>query len=114
MFALEGAPSMPTYGEALWWTAMIMTTMGSEVWPHTAEGRIHCVILALYAFTVFGYMTASLATFFIGRDAENSKAEIAGAADVRALHSELRALRQEVRRLADVAASPQDGRPHEQ
>jgi len=27
--------------------------------------------LALYAFAVFGYVTATLASFFIGRDAEN-------------------------------------------
>jgi voltage-gated potassium channel len=33
----------------------------------------------LYAFGVFGYMTATLATFFVGRDAENDEAELAGA-----------------------------------
>ena len=52
MFAFEnempGAPR--SYGAALWWTAMIMTTMGSEYWPQTVEGRVLCVFLALYAF----------------------------------------------------------------
>lgn len=32
-----------SYGTALWWTAMILTTMGSDYWPKTAEGRILCV-----------------------------------------------------------------------
>ena len=56
------------YGTALWWTAMLMTTMGSAYWPQTGEGRILCVLLALYAFAVFGYVTATLATFFVSRD----------------------------------------------
>lgn len=48
------------YGSALWWTAMLMTTMGSEYWPQTPEGRVLCFLLSLYAFTVFGYLTAAM------------------------------------------------------
>src|SRR5512141_1270025 len=33
-------------------------------------------------FTIFGYVTATLATFFVGRDAENTEAELAGAKKV--------------------------------
>ncbi len=40
---------------------MIMTTMGS--WPQTPEGRVLCLLLAVYAFAVFGYVTAMLAAF---------------------------------------------------
>lgn len=81
MFAFESvAPGgIKTYGEALWWTAMVLTTMGSQYWPQTLEGRVLCIFLALYAFDVFGYVMTTLATFFIGRDAENDEAEIAGA-----------------------------------
>lgn len=71
MYSFEKeAPSggFEDYGEALWWTAMIMTTMGSQYWPATAEGRLLCLLLALYAFAVFGYVTATIATFFIGMD----------------------------------------------
>ncbi|MFN2375544.1 MAG: ion transporter [Candidatus Binatia bacterium] len=101
MYALENeAPGGPTgYGEALWWTAMILTTMGSQYWPQTAEGRVLCVFLALYAFGVFGYVTAALATFFVGRDAENADAEVAGARQLAALRDEVIALREEVRTL---------------
>jgi voltage-gated potassium channel len=84
------------YGTALWWTAMIMTTMGSEYWPQTAEGRVLCFLLSLYAFAVFGYVTATLASFFIGRDAENDQAELAGARAVESLRAEIRLLREEV------------------
>jgi voltage-gated potassium channel len=98
MYALENeSPGGPnSYGEALWWTAMIMTTMGSQYWPQTAEGRVLCVFLALYAFGVFGYVTATLATFFVGRDAESDEAELAGAKQLAALREEMSALREEI------------------
>ena len=100
MFALEqAAPAggFQDYGTALWWTAMIMTTMGSEYWPRTVEGRVLCVLLALYAFTVFGYVTAALATYFIGRDAESREGEIAGAQAIEALRADVAALAAELR-----------------
>lgn len=53
------------YGDALWWTAMIMTTLGSDYWPQTAEGRILSWLLSLYAFAVFGYITATIASYLI-------------------------------------------------
>jgi voltage-gated potassium channel len=102
MYAFEnGAHSgLNSYGEALWWTAMVMTTMGSQYWPQTVEGRVLCVFLALYAFAVFGYVTATLATFFVGRDAENDEAELAGAKQLAALREEVIALRDDIRALS--------------
>jgi voltage-gated potassium channel len=102
MYAFENqAPGGPnSYGDALWWTAMIMTTLGSQYWPQTAEGRVLCVFLALYAFGVFGYVTAALATFFVGRDAENDEAELAGAKQLATLRDEVSALRDEIRALS--------------
>lgn len=102
MYAFENEPSggLKSYGEALWWTAMVLTTMGSQYWPQTFEGRILCFFLALYAFAVFGYVTATLATFFVGRDAENEEAELAGSTELTTLREEMRALREEVRTLS--------------
>jgi voltage-gated potassium channel len=112
MYAFENvAPGgMKSYGEALWWTAMVLTTMGSQYWPQTVEGRVLCVFLALYAFAVFGYVTATLATFFIGRDAENDEAELAGAKQLAALREEVIALREEIRRTtaADIVVAKRD------
>jgi voltage-gated potassium channel len=61
-------PGFPDYGTALWWTAMLLTTMGSDYWPRTAEGRLLCLLLAVYAFAVFGYVTAAIAAYFVGKD----------------------------------------------
>ena len=46
-FENENPAGLNSYGEALWWTAMIMTTMGSAYWPQSPEGRVLCVTLAL-------------------------------------------------------------------
>jgi voltage-gated potassium channel len=102
MYTFENqTPGGPrSYGEALWWTAMILTTMGSQFWPQTLEGRALCFFLALYAFAVFGYVTATLATFFVGRDAENEEAELAGSIELTTIQDDLRALREEVRTFA--------------
>jgi voltage-gated potassium channel len=35
-----------------------------------------CFLLAVYAFAVWGYITASLATFFVGRVADDDRAEL--------------------------------------
>ncbi|MCL7938705.1 ion transporter [Halomonas sp. ATCH28] len=99
-FENEAAGGPNSYGESLWWTAMIMTTMGSEYWPRTVEGRVLCVFLALYAFGVFGYVTAALATFFVGRDADSSDAEVAGSKQLAAIQNEVSALRDEIRALS--------------
>ena len=106
MYAFENvAPNgLKSYGEALWWTAMILTTMGSQYWPQTIEGRVLCIFLALYSFGVFGYVTATLATFFIGRDAENDQAELAGAKQLASLRDEVIALREEIRRNTERTA----------
>ncbi|MEO6526373.1 MAG: potassium channel family protein [Gemmatimonadaceae bacterium] len=102
IFAFErdvaGSP-LTTFGAALWWTAMMMTTMGSDYFPQSAEGRALCVLLAVFAFAVFGYLTATLATYFVGQDAAAPDAEVAGQASIDALTAEVRALRAELRTL---------------
>jgi voltage-gated potassium channel len=97
------------FGSALWWTAMVLTTMGSDYFPQTAEGRALCLALAVYGFTVFGYVTATLATFFVSRDADDEEGELAGSAAVDALRAEIVALRAEIRALATSAGNGRAG-----
>ena len=103
MYAFENdrpdGAGLKSYGDALWWTAMLLTSLGSEYWPQSAEGRVLCFLLALYGFAVFGYVTATIATFFVGRDAESDDAELAGAKSIDGLRVEIAALREEVRSL---------------
>ena len=90
MFAIEKpAPGFDSYWMALWWTAMRVITAGSEYNPVTPEGRGLAFLLALFGYTIFGYVTATIATFFIGRDAEEKDAPVAGAKDVAELKKEI-------------------------
>ncbi len=104
MYAFENEVAdqggLHNYSSALWWTSMLMTTMGSDYSPQTPEGRALGLILAIYAFAVFGYVTATLATFFIGRDAESAGGELPNARSVEALRAEIAALRSEVQAIA--------------
>jgi voltage-gated potassium channel len=96
MYAFErDAPGggFESFGAALWWTAMLLTSMGSEYWPRSADGRVLCLALAIYGFAVFGYVTATLATFFIGRDAADPDTGLGSAGELRALRKDLAALR---------------------
>ncbi len=60
-----GRAGLSSYGDALWWTAMLMTTIGSDYWPVTPEGRVLAWLLGIYALGVFGYVTATIASVFI-------------------------------------------------
>jgi voltage-gated potassium channel len=82
-----------SYPDALWWTGMLVSTIGSAFWPVTTEGRVLTFLLTLYGLAVFGYITASFASFFIGRDAEEEKGPVAGAAELTKLREEIAALR---------------------
>ena len=98
MYAFENEVpgGLNTYPVALWCTAMLLTSIGSEYWPQTAEGRVLCFLLSLDGFAVFGYVTATLASFFIGSGAEDEEAELAGAKSIEALRAEIAALRAEI------------------
>lgn len=98
--AVEPGAGLGSYGEALWWTAMVMTTMGSEYWPKTVEGRVLGWLLALYAFAVFGYLTATIASLFVEQDATRGSSD----SDRADLRTEVAALRAQVARLSELLA----------
>lgn len=88
-------PRLTSYWDALWWTGMIMTTIGSDYWPKTLEGRILAFLLSVYAFSIFGYITAALASFLIGKEKESSSREI------EKLRSEIQRLSSEINRFSE-------------
>lgn len=88
------------YADALWWTAMLVSTMGSSFWPSTPEGRVLTLLLSMYGLAVFGYITASFATFFIGQEAAAPDGEVGGAHEIATLRADISALRAELQRLA--------------
>ena len=73
-----------------------MSTIGSDYFPKTPQGRVLCFLLALCAIALCGYLTATLATFFVSQDAESDRAEIAVTKSIQALQTEITALRTEI------------------
>ena len=71
---------------------MRVITAGSEYYPLTPEGKGLALLIAIFGYAIFGYVTATLASFFIGRDAEEKNTPVAGANDVAELKKEIAAL----------------------
>lgn len=105
IYALEphSGNAIPNYGYALWWAAMIMTTMGSSYYPVTPGGQVVCLLLALFAFSVFGYITAAIASYFVKSD---NDADARAATGNDEILKELRALRNEIASLRSAQNRP--------
>ena len=100
--AERGAPgaNIETPGEALWWAATTVTTVGyGDVYPVTTTGRIVAVASMVVGIALIGSVTATVAAWFVGqgRQAES---------DIDKLVDEVAAFRSEVARLTDAV----DGR----
>ncbi len=94
-----------SYAYALWWTGMVITTLGPSIWPTSPEGRALCFLLAVYSFAVWGYITASLATFFVGQDAEHDEGEVADKKSIALLRSDIMNLGSQLREIREGLAS---------
>ena len=102
MYAFENPnPGFNSYRMALWWTAMRVITAGNEFNPSTSEGRGLGLLIAVFGYTIFGYVTATFATFFIGRDAEEEDGPVAGAKDIEELKSSVETLTRLIKELKD-------------
>ena len=91
----EGA-TIRTLGDSLWWAAALVTTVNSEKYAVSPEARVVAILMRVYAVSVFGLVTASIASYLIGASTESSRS-----GDVDALRTEIADLRRE---LADVSA----------
>jgi len=58
-----------SWGDASWWTIRTVTTAGSETsWPASGMGQFMRVVLVLLGVSLFGLITASLTSWFVGLD----------------------------------------------
>lgn len=104
----RGTVGFENYGDGLWWAAMMVLSVGAEIWPESPEGRSLAFFLALYGFSILGYVAATLTSFFVDRDAHDEEREVVGARDLVLLQAEIRALRNELdRRMPEEGSATQ-------
>ncbi|MGI8643836.1 MAG: potassium channel family protein [Thermomicrobiales bacterium] len=103
-----------TFGDALWWSSTVVTTVNAEKYAVTIEGRIIGILIRLFALSVFGLLTASIASYFVGKDAEERAAPVAEVnaaaselqAELSAVRQELVAVQEQLRASAATASRP--------
>jgi voltage-gated potassium channel len=58
----------PTFGDALWWAAQTVTTVGyGDITPKTNEGRFIAFVLMLAGFATLSLVTASISAAWVNR-----------------------------------------------
>lgn len=110
MYAFEkGQPgSFQSYADAVWWTTMLIITIGSQYWPQTAAGKLLSLLISIFGFTVLGYITATLASFFVGQDASGKDAPVAGSDDIAALRKQVEDLTRSIDELTKEVRNKED------
>ena len=56
--------SVEGFGDALWWACMNMTTVGAEIFPVTAIGKVICVILPIIGMAMFPVFTVYVTALY--------------------------------------------------
>ena len=90
---------MKNFGDAVWWCITTVTTVGyGDLAPVTGKGRVIAVLLMMGGISLVGVVTASLASWIVQRVAqEDSEHEAATAAQIEAVHEDVRLQMEELR-----------------
>ena len=67
--------NISNFGDALWWACTTVTTVGyGDTFPVTIEGRLVSVVLMVLGIGLVGAVTAAVATWILGRVADEEAA----------------------------------------
>jgi voltage-gated potassium channel len=65
----DAGGNMAGLGDALWWAVETVTTVGyGDVVPESTQARVVAAVLMLVGISVFGWLTAALASLFVEND----------------------------------------------
>lgn len=71
----HGDGSIDTFGKALWWAAVTITTVGyGDVTPVTLTGRTIAVAMMIGGIALLGTITATIASWLVEQVAEKDEA----------------------------------------
>ena len=72
--------TVKNFGDALWWAAMNLTTVGAEIFPVTAIGKVICVLLPVLGTAIFPVLTVYVTSLY-NRHAAKSGTGVADVGD---------------------------------
>lgn len=61
---------LKTFGDALWWAWMNVTTVGAAIFPVTTVGKIVCVVLPVVGMMFFPIFTVYVSDYYDRKDSE--------------------------------------------
>jgi voltage-gated potassium channel len=75
--ARANGSNIRNFADALWWAVVTVTTVGyGDKYPVTAGGRGVAVVLMLVGIGLIGVLTASVASYFVGKEADENASEL--------------------------------------
>lgn len=89
-----------SFGDAIWWSSTLITTISNEQYPVTLESRVLALLMRVYAVSVFGFVTATIASYLVGQRfrpdlTEREQRDVGD--QMAALRLEIQSIRQELR-----------------
>lgn len=60
-------PRLDNFGDALWWAWMNVTTVGAEIFPVTATGKVACVLLPMLGMMFFPIFTVYVSQLYTSK-----------------------------------------------
>jgi len=90
-------PKVTNYADGVWLAFTTVATVGyGDIVPSTPASKIFAFFIVLLGYAMFSFVTANIAALFVGEEEEIFEQELHN--DIRALHQEVAALREELRR----------------
>ena len=113
IFERSANGSIQGFGDALWWAATTVTTVGyGDKYPLTAEGRAVAVFLMIVGIAIFGVLTAGIAAYFVESESEKDVSNRELLTKIEALHLRLDEQSRVLSRLTSHATEQHPGDPH--
>lgn len=62
--------ALKSFGEAMWWACMNVTTVGAEIFPVTTTGKVVCVILPIVGMMFFPIFTVYISSYYDKKESD--------------------------------------------
>jgi voltage-gated potassium channel len=83
-------------GDSIWWTTSTLTTIGSELYPVSSEGRTLAILIMIYSLGFAGYVAGTFAAVLLGVGQTTQSAPPADSDTLNTLREEIHALRRQL------------------